>query len=546
VALPLGVAAITVVWTIGAYAWTGHALNAITSLLPAVLLVVALAASVHLYEAWRSGHGGGDPVDAVLRAVRAIAVPATLCAVTTAQGFLSLAVSEVPAVRQFGLFAALGVAVAFLVGMTAMPAAMTWLAPPPARGERHRWTLGLLDATSHLATARPGAVLGAFGAVTALAAAGIPLVRANTDLVGFLRAGAPLRRDTTFVDGALTGTVPLDFVLRRRDGRPLDSLDAVRRLAVLEDAIRARPHVTTVTSLAALVRQVHRAETDGRTLALPGDPASLGEALDLLDTSGHALVRRFAARDFRALRVSVRLRAVGSAESAPLIAGILADAARLLGPDYVLTPTGALYHVVHDSTRLVGEQVASFGSAIVLVVLAIGLLFRSLAFTVVALVPNVMPIVWTGGLMGFAGIELSTGTAMIASAVLGLVVDDTIHYLAHYRRAYAGGAVAAIRATTRAVGAPVTVASVSLVLGFWVGAFGSFKPTIYFSLLTGLTMITGVLCDLLVLPASLVVLDRLDRGRRARATPSPSSARPASGGSPAAAAGAASRERRPG
>jgi predicted RND superfamily exporter protein len=108
--------------------------------------------------------------------------------------------------------------------------------------------------------------------------------------------------------------------------------------------------------------------------------------------------------------------------------------------------------------------------------------------------------------MGFAGIELSTGTAMIASAVLGLVVDDTIYYLSHYRHAHRGDAVAAIHETTRAVGAPVTAASVSLIVGFWVGALSSFKPTIYFSVLTGLTMITGVVCDLLLLPATLVLL----------------------------------------
>jgi hypothetical protein len=171
-------------------------------------------------------------------------------------------------------------------------------------------------------------------------------------------------------------------------------------------------------------------------------------------------------------------------------------------------PTGALYQVIHDSTRLVHQQVVSFGTAIVLVVLAIGLVFRSATFTLLALIPNVMPIVWTAGLMGFAGIELSTGTVMIASAVLGLVVDDTIYFLSHYRRVHRGDTVAAIHATTRAVGAPVTAASASLVLGFWVGALGSFTPTIYFSLLTGLTMITGVVCDLLVLPASLMVLDR--------------------------------------
>jgi predicted RND superfamily exporter protein len=511
VIIPLGVAALTVVWTTGLYAWSGHDLNAITSLLPPVLLVIALAASVHVYEAWRAGKGEG--LERTLAAVGAIAVPAGLCAVTTAQGFASLAVSDIPAVQQLGLFAAVGTAIAFGLGLTAAPAVLTWLRPPAEQGAgEHRATLWLLDTTSRIATRRPVAVLCGFGLLTLLACAAIPLVRANTDLVGFLRADAPLRIDTTWIDEHLGGALPLDFVVKRKDGAPIRSVDAYRRLSALEDAIAARPLVTTVTSVLAVVRQVHRADAGGG-LTLPDDQRTLDDELDLVDESRHALVRRFAAPDFRALRVAVRIHAVGTAESAPLVSAIVADARRILGPELTFTPTGALYHVIHDSTRLVHQQVTSFGTAIVLVVLAIGLLFRSVTFTILALIPNVMPILWTGGLMGVAGIELSTGTAMIASAVLGLVVDDTIYYLAHYRHVDTGDAVAAIHATARAVGAPITAVSVSLVLGFWVGAFGSFKPTIYFSLLTGLTMITGVVCDLLVLPASLVVAERWRRRR---------------------------------
>lgn len=509
VVLPLGAAGLTVLWTMGVYAASGHALNAITALLPPVLLVVALITGVHVYEVWREGEQAGDGgADRAARAARAIWVPAALCTVTTAQGFLSLATSEIPGVVQFGVFAAVGTVIACVLGLTAVPAVLAMLHPPPRKTGSHGATLRFLDTTSRLATSRPVAVLAIFGAITALAAAGIPLVRANTDLVGFLRKDAPLRRDTEFVDAHLTGTLPLDFVVRRRDGAPVLSLDGTRRLAALEDAVRARPAVTTVTSVLALLRQVHRAETEGGTLALPDHADALGDELDLIDESGHDLVRRFASPEFRLLRLAVRVRAIGTAESAPLVAAITADAGRILGPDYVCTPTGALYHVVHDSTRLVTQQVSSFGTAIALVVLAIGLLFRSLTFTILALIPNVMPIVWTAGLMGFGGIELSTGTAMIASAVLGMVVDDTIYYLAHFRHVHEGDVVAAIRATNRAVGAPVTAASASLILGFWVGALGSFRPTIYFSILTGLTMITGVACDLLVLPASLVVVER--------------------------------------
>lgn len=519
VAVPLGVAGVTVTWTLGACAWSGYELNAITSLLPPVLLVIALAASLHLYHAWRTvpaaeADTAPGAVTRAATALRAVALPMALCAITTAQGFLSLTANEIPAVRQLGIFAAFGASVACLVGLTAAPAALSYLRhPQPAPREEHRRTARLLAAVARLAITRPWLVLAGFGVVTLVAAAGIPRIRANTDLVGFLRDDAPLRRDTVLLDRAFGGTLPLEFVLRRRDGRPLDSLDAMRRLASFEDAVRAMPGVSTVTSVLALVRQVHRAETGSTRLELPADEPGLRAALDLLDASGHPLVRRFAARDLRALRVTVRLRAMGTAESAPLLAAIAHQAKRRLGTAYTLVPTGASYHVIRDSTRLVHAQARSLAIAVALIVVTIGVLFRSLRMTAAAILPNALPLLWVTGLMGWAGIDLSTGTAMIASAVLGLVVDSTVHYLAYYRRAYRGDPAAAIEVTTRAVGPPIAVAAASLVLGFWVGVLGSFEPTAHFSLLAGLAMASGAACDLVVLPAALVLLDRRRRAQ---------------------------------
>lgn len=525
VVVPLAVAGVTVVWTMGLYAATGHATNAITALLPPVLLVIAVAASVHLYDAWLHDHGTGrgqdhdvasrpaGPADAALRAARAFFFPGLLCALTTAQGFASLAVTDLPAVRQFGLFAAFGSLVAFAAAITVAPGLLGRLRSP-ARGafpEGGRM-LGFLDASSRLATRRPGAVLVGFAVVTAVLATGIPQLRSNTDLVGFLREDAPLRRDTEWMDDRLSGTLALDFLVYRRDGRPVVDLETVRGLEDLEKAILARPEVSGVTSITALARQVNRAQSPAGGLALATDQETLLGHLDLLDESGHGLVRRFASPEMTSLRLTVRLRSVGSAVTSPLVADLRAEAARLLDDDVAFVPVGALWEVVRDSEKLVRRQVVSFSVAIVLVVAAIGLLLRSLLFTMVAMIPNVMPIAWTAGLMGHLGVDLSTGTAMIASAVLGLVVDDTIHYLAFYRKVYAGDVAEAVRRTGHAVGVPVTVASTSLTLGFWVGGLGSFLPTVSFSLLTGLAMMTGLLCDLLLLPAVLLVLDR--RGLR--------------------------------
>ena len=143
-------------------------------------------------------------------------------------------------------------------------------------------------------------------------------------------------------------------------------------------------------------------------------------------------------------------------------------------------------------------------------------MFRTAELMLLSIIPNLGPVIWTGGLMGALGIDLSTGTAMIASVVIGLAVDDTIHYLTRFRREESRGTREAIHRATTRTGRALVISSVVLVVGFWVGALGSFKPTLYFSLLTGLAMISALACDLLVLPATLVLLDR-----RSKAEPDP-------------------------
>ena len=263
------------------------------------------------------------------------------------------------------------------------------------------------------------------------------------------------------------------------------------------------------------MRPLQRAESGGELLVLPDNERDVAYAFDLLQAAPEQeLIGKLVGADFRAARFNVRLHVVGTAVAAPLANEILEQGRQIFGEAYRLDATGAFYRVAEDSNRLVEAQVRSFAAALALVFVAIAILLRSARLTLVSFVPNVMPIVWTGGLMGYCGIDLSTGTAMIASSVLGLVVDDTIHYLTRYARVYAGDAKAAIRRATTEVGAPLVMNNLVLVLGFWVGCFGSFKPTIYFSLLSGVTMITALVCDLFVTPASLVLLDR----RRASAT----------------------------
>jgi predicted RND superfamily exporter protein len=416
-----------------------------------------------------------------------------------------------PAVFQVGVFAALGVALAFCIGMTLVPVGLSFLTPPEGapRSRQHRLIQRLLAGSDRAATTYPRRVLAFFCLFTAVCLAGLPFMHNNTDLVRFLKRGAPLYQDTLFIDQHLTGSNALEFMLERADGAPLTQLEDLQRMQAFEQATLAREQVTGVTSILAVLRQLQRAESGSEQLALPASQRDASYAFDLLDAAPEPhLIHKLIAPDFTSARFNVRIRALGTAAAAELADAILADAHRLFGEGYQVDVTGAFHHVAQDSNRLVASQVNSFGLAVALVVTAIGVLFRSLRLTFIALVPNLMPIAWTAGLMGMFGIDLSIGTAMIASAVIGMIVDDTIHYMTHYSRLNRGDPAQAIREATREIGPALLINNLVLALGFWVGCFGSFKPTIYFSLLSGITIVSALLCDLWVTPACLNLFDR--------------------------------------
>ncbi len=519
VVIPLAATLVSLVLTLGCYGLSGYALNTMTSLLAPVLMVLSVSTSVHLYENWRSR--SSEPMDAKLAiaaTLRELRRPCFFTSLTTALGMLSLVVSDTPAVRLFGAFAALGVMISLAVSLTLVPVGLSFLSRPSATRSPTRLA-GLdrfLGFAARSAVRHPIAILCVAGILTLLGCTGIARLERNTDLVWFLKSDNPLFRDSIFIDEHLAGIHTLEFVLSRRDAGSLVSLDAMTRLARFRESLLVHPEIGGVQSVLSLLSAIQRAETHGTGWQLPPDRAALLNAFDLLDAAGDdPLVRQLIDPEFRHARVRAQIHSIGSADASALEDRIVDDAHAIFGPDYALAVTGAFHRMTRDSNRLVQTQLESFSLAFALVILAIGAMFRSLRLMAASIIPNVIPIVWTGGLMGFAGIELSTGTTMIASVVLGLAVDDTIHYLTRFRREHARGVRAAVEATTTGTGRALVISSTVLVIGFWVGALGSFKPTIYFSLLTGITMISALLCDLLVLPATLVLRDPLRRGAAA-------------------------------
>lgn len=513
--LPLAVMAISLCWTVGIYTLCGYSLNTITALLPPVIMVLSVSTTVHLYSGWLQLAGKqGDPKQLLIREIHELFLPCLFTVLTTALGLVSLRVSDVPAVQLFGTFSALGVLLSFVVNILLVPAILSFLALPESG--RRLYDTGViravLQATANVSVRFPRLVLIMALALALGALSGLGRIDNNTDLVRFLKPSEKLHSDTMFIEQAVGGVNSVEFMLTRNDGRALTGLDDTVRLGRLQAAIDGLPQVAGSYSLLSVLKQLNRAEKNQQQLSLPDNQSDLIYLFDLLEIApDQDLLRKVVSVDFTKMRLSVRTRAIGTADAAKLVTQIEQLAGKELDSGYDLRPTGDYYQMVVDSNRLVSNVVKSFGLSLCMVLLAIFVLFRSFKLLLVALIPNLIPLAWTGGLMGYLDIDLSTGTAMIAAVVIGLTVDSTIHYLARFQRENRGSSRDAILSTTIATGRALTISALVLFFGFSVGGLSSFLPTVYFSLLTGVTMLGALVCDLLVLPASLVLSKPIQR-----------------------------------
>ena len=504
--VPLAVIAVAVAWTMGLFVAAGHQTNWVTSILTPILMLVGVADATHFLVRFEDElPSAATRTGAVRTTLAAITLPCLLTSLTTAAGFASLAANQVMPVRVFGLFAALGVLLALLATLVLAPAALS-LGPPAserARPPPRPWPiLRHLDA---LVQRSPVAVLLVALGLLLPVAWGASRVQVETNLLRYFQPDARVVVDSNAIEETFGGSAPFDVVVEvPAAGGALDP-GLLADLARLGDALEATPGVARGVSLADLLQEI------GRVLptapgGVPTDPFALEQLMLLLPGD---LVDPLLDDDRRITRLSTRLQggSLGLGGAREVLDGVERAALELLGERGEVRLTGASVLFIDMDEYLVQGQIRSFGLVLLVVgVLMIGL-FRSLRVGLAAMIPNVLPIAFVLGLMGWLGLPLDGFTVMIASIAIGIGVDDTIHYLHHLRQQLREGHELrpAMSRTMTGVGKPLVYTSVVLALGFGVFCTSDFVGTRNFGLLTGATLLVALAADLLVLPAVLLL-----------------------------------------
>ncbi len=527
VAVPMSVVAVSLLWTLGLQGLVGWKITVVSSVLAPLILAMGIADAVHVYSEYleQSGKrlaGSADSrQDAIVDALRAVWRPCLFTSLTTAAGFLSLLVSPIRPVRQMGLLAACGVLIAFVVTIFLVPVVLSLLpAPPPDALQRHRRG-PLARLLARLAGGTPrrwwASVLVATGLVAG-AAVGIANMRVGTNMLEFFTADDPVRRSTERVDELIGGSVSVEYLIEADGDHGYLTPGRLARLDTFADYLRRQPNVVGVHGLTEVIK-----ELDAAMRAVPASQGRLPDKSDLLAQylmliEGNELYQRFVRRGGRLGRFSLRVKMINSELLAAKVPEIDAHReAEIETPGFTLPGTGMVPLMNRMERFLLQSQLASFGLALLVISVMMMLVLGSVRLGALGMIPNLAPIAVTLGVMGVAGIRLDIGTVMIASVVLGLVVDDSIHLLARIQRNLGSSQVdlgAVVDASVREVGRPILVTSAVLVAGFWSLLFASFQPNIYFGLLAGVTILMALLADLILLPAILrLVRPRLVAGR---------------------------------
>jgi predicted RND superfamily exporter protein len=493
----------------------------LASVLLPLIIILAVADDVHIVQHFNHElRATGSKEHAFKSSVQHLFVPLLGASGTTALGLLSLATSNVVAVKSFGIGSAVGVMVDFVMSLVFVPTLLMLLEPESGTAPQERYLLGPMQRVARFSIryARPVAVVAVL--VMATSAAGIARLRVDTNHINFFAEEHPLHRSAVVIDEKLSGIYRFN-VLLEGEADSMRSPETIRRMEELRVRLERLPFVRKVVSVADYVKRVNRELNGGDPAAavVPRSTEAIAQELFVFELSddGRAELERIVSSDYSRAQMSVRLASMSSDLVFEQINRAEEEAAEVFAGTAVtptVTGSGRIFSTLDH--YLVISQLSSFATAFLTVFAVIAVVFRSWRFGVLGIVANALPVCAVLGLMGWLGISLNVATVMVASVALGVVDDDTIHFIGRFRREAAAGVGTkdAIHLATMHEGRASLTTAVINSLGYGIMILSSYKPTAWFGGLLALTMAVAFIAEVLVVPALITLFPRVFDARR--------------------------------
>jgi hypothetical protein len=512
--IPLATVLVTLIWTFGLMAWCQIPLSMLTMIVPVFLIAVGTAYCLHISSEFATSIKRLESLEEATRATFLImTLPTTLAVITTVIALGSLLVNKTDAIREFALFACFGMISLLILTLTFFPAALSLI--PSHRARRAGSTRAAQAAewigakVAHINLTQQKIVLPLLGCVVLFSVIGIFRIRVETNPVAFFKQGTTISRNFHDIYQHLSGSFPVHVYVKSAGDDGFEDPGAIDEIARFQTFLEQLPGVDKSVSFADYLKLINYAlnRFDPQYYRLPEEPFEVRMLFNNYKTMlGEDMLDRFLSPDFSEANILLLTHLSSSREFLEIKKEIQQHVKKHYLKTLSSDVTGYGIVVSASGHQLTAGQVKSLSITVVLVFSLMFLMFLSFKGGVVAIVPNLFPIVISFGIMGWLGIELSAVTSLIASIAIGLSVDDTIHYLVCYNREFKKvlDDELALRQTLKQIGRPILFTTLTITAGFSVLIFSSFGPTSMFGILMVITMISALVGDLILLPSLML------------------------------------------
>ncbi len=523
VALSMIVVAIGVVWSVATIVLLGYKITLLTGLIPPLIVVIGIPNCVYFLNKYHSEYAlHGNKIKALVRMVQRMGVVTLFTNLAAAIGFGVFFFTSSAILKEFGIVAGLNILLLFGISFIFLPAVLSFLPAPRTRHTSYldsrpiRFVLQRLEGLAF--RYREAVYIGTL-VVVVLALVGIWRLNTVSYIVDDIPHSGRIYRDLKFFETHFHGVMPLEILVDTKHKRGVAALGTLQKIDAFSRDIAAHPEFARPLSVAEGIKFARQAYYlgDSSNYGIPNafDIAFLAPYLRSdAAGSGHFsdLLSSFMDSSRRVARISVNMADVGTARLPVLLDSLRGDAARVFdSAHYQVTFTGTSIIFLEGSRFIIHGLLDSILLAFLLILFCMLYLFRSWKMLIISLVPNIIPLVVTAGVMGWAGVPLKPSTVLVFSIALGISIDVTIRFLVNFRQElqyHRHDISATVRSTIHHTGLSIIFTGLILFAGFMIFSFSGFGGTRALGWLTSLTLVLAMATNLTILPALLLWMEK--------------------------------------
>ncbi|WP_299776841.1 efflux RND transporter permease subunit [uncultured Formosa sp.] len=517
--ISLIVVCIGVMWTLGILGLLKYEITVLTALIPPLIIVIGIPNCIFLINKYQQEvKSHGNKVKSLQRVITKVGNATLMTNITTASGFGTFILTESTLLKEFGIVASLSIIAIFILCLLIIPILYTFLPYPKERHLEHlnkRWIGAFVGWMEHMVRHRRISIYISAVVLLAVSIIGIYQIKISGSLLEDMPQKAPFFKDIEFFEQEFDGIMPLELMIDTQRKKGVMKLSTLKRMDELEEAIIDIPELSRPISVVSLVKYSKQAYYNGnpKYYQLPTSQESSFILSYAKNSSNDTeLLQSFVDSTGRYARITTFMKDIGTDKMQSIEDKLQTKIDKLFPDDrYKVIMTGKALVFQKGTTYLVKNLAISLTLAILLISLFMAYMFRSFKMVLISLIPNLLPLLITAGLMGYLGVPIKPSTILVFSIAFGISVDDTIHFLAKYRQELQANdwkIKRSVYGALRETGISMFYTSTVLFFGFSVFMISSFGGTVALGGLVSVTLLFAMLSNLLLLPSLLLSLER--------------------------------------